>query len=417
MADRPVGRVDRPTQAVIFAGGRGTRLRPITDRVPKPMIPFYGKPFLEYLIELLRQQGFQRIILLLGYLPDAIRDYFGDGSKWGVEIGYSVSPEADDTGRRIKLAASRIDPTFLLVYCDNYWPMRIAEMLHVFRRADVPGLITVYENSDAYSRDNVRIDSNGLVSLYDKSRTAPGLGGVDIGFMIMKREILDLLPDENVSFEAVVLPQLVVARQLCAYVTAHRYYSVGTHERLPLTEEFLARRPAVILDRDGVLNRRPPRGEYVRSWREWEWLPGSLEALRLFKERGFRVVIVSNQAGVARGVMSEDDVADIHSRMIAEVADAGGEIEKVYYCPHGWDDGCACRKPKPGMLFNAQRDYSLDLSRTYFIGDDERDGQAADAAGCPWLAVSDKVSLLDHAHGMLTRTPEVALSLAIPHRR
>jgi len=381
---------------VILAGGRGTRLRPITDRVPKPMIPFHGKPFLEYLIEMLRQQGFQRILLLLGYLPDAIRDYFGDGSRWGVEIGYSVSPEADETGRRIKLAASKIDPIFLLMYCDNYWPIRIDAMLHMFDQAEVPGLITVYENSDGYSRDNVRIDSNGLVSLYDKSRTAPGLSGVDIGFMIMKREVLGLLPDGNVSFEKEVLPPLVAANRLAAYVTGHRYYSVGTHERLPLTEEFLARHPAIILDRDGVLNRRPPKGEYVRSWREWEWLPGSLDALRLLKKNGFRVVIVSNQAGVERGVMSEDDVADIHRRMMAEVADAGGDIEKVYICPHHWDDGCACRKPKPGMLFNAQRDFSLDLSRTNFIGDDERDGQAAEAAGCPFLMASDAQSMLDH---------------------
>jgi len=395
----------RPTQVVILAGGRGVRLRPLTDTKPKPMIKFHGKPFLEYLIEMLRDRGFERILLLLGYLPEVIQDYFGDGSRWGIEIEYAVSALEDDTGRRIKLAERRIDPVFLLMYCDNYWPMRFDKMWQQFVSMGVPALVTVYRNSDQYTRDNLRVDENGYIVTYDKSRTAPNLQGVDIGFMILKRQVLDLLPDENVSFEKVVLSQLVARRQLQAYVTEHRYYSVGSPRRLPLTEEFLARRPAVILDRDGVLNRKPPRARYVCTWGNWEWILGAKEALRLFKEAGYRVIIVSNQAGIARGAMTEEDLAEIHERMEAEVVEAGGRIDAIYYCPHGWDEGCECRKPKPGMLFQAQREFSLDLSRTYFIGDDERDGQAADAAGCPWLLVSDEMSLLDYArqlvHGSL----------------
>lgn len=380
------------------------RLRPLTDTRPKPMIEFDGKPFLEYLIEMVRDQGFQRILLLLGYLPNMIQDYFGDGSRWRIEIEYAVSALEDDTGRRIKLAEPRIDPVFLLMYCDNYWPMRFDEMWQQFVSTGVPALVTVYRNSDQYTRDNLRVDENRYVVTYDKSRTAPNLQGVDIGFMILKRQVLDLLPDENVSFEKVVLPQLVARRQLQAYVTEHRYYSVGRHERLHLTEEFLARWPVVILDRDGVLNKKPPRARYMCTWDDWEWIPGAKEALRLFKEAGYRVIIVSNQAGIARGAMTEEDLAKIHERMKVEVVEAGGRIDAIYYCPHGWDEGCECRKPKPGMLFQAQREFSLDLSRTYFIGDDKRDGQAAEAAGCPWAMVSDEVSLLDVARKLVSRT-------------
>ena len=102
----------RPTQAVILAGGRGTRLAPLTDTCPKPMIQFHGKPFLEYLIEMLKEQGFRRILLLLGYLPEVIQEYFGDGSRWGVSIEYSISPVEDDTGLRVKLAQPKIEPVF-----------------------------------------------------------------------------------------------------------------------------------------------------------------------------------------------------------------------------------------------------------------------------------------------------------------
>jgi D-glycero-D-manno-heptose 1,7-bisphosphate phosphatase len=185
-------------------------------------------------------------------------------------------------------------------------------------------------------------------------------------------------------------------------VTGHRYYSVSSHERLPATAEFLARCPAVILDRDGVLNKRPPRAQYVRSWEGWEWLPGAREALRVLKEAGYRVIVVSNQAGIARGAMTERDLAGIHERMSLDTEEAGGHIDAIYSCPHGWDDGCACRKPKPGMLYAAQRDFHLDLNRTSFIGDDERDAQAAEAAGCPWVLVSEEHTLLDATHHLLS---------------
>jgi histidinol-phosphate phosphatase family protein len=188
---------------------------------------------------------------------------------------------------------------------------------------------------------------------------------------------------------------------LLAYVTHHRYYSVGSPDRLPLTEAFLARRPTVILDRDGVLNKRPFKAQYVRTADEFIWLPGAKEALRLFREAGFRVIVVSNQAGIARGALTEADLMHIHERMKSEAVEAGGQIEAIYYCPHHWDEDCECRKPKAGMLFQAQRDFSLDLSRTLLVGDDERDAQAADAAGAAAALVSDRINLLDITRNLL----------------
>jgi len=392
----------RPTQAVILAGGRGARLRPLTDTCPKPLMTFHGKPFLGYLLELLRAQGFERVLLLLGYLAEAVQDYCGDGTRWGLQIEYVVSSVEDETGRRLKRAARALDPTFLLLYCDNYWPMPFERMWQQFMASGAQGMLTVYRNRDRYSRDNVRVDSNGYVTAYDKDRSMEGLQGVEIGFAIFPREVLDRLPDENVSFERTVYPALVAARQLWAFVTEHRYYSVSTPDRLELTAQFLARRPAVILDRDGVLNKKPPRAQYVRSWDEWEWLPGAREALGVFAASGYRVIVVSNQAGIARGAMTEEALTTIHARMAREARAAGGQIDAIYHCPHGWDEGCECRKPSPGMLYRAQRDHHLDLSRTHFIGDDERDAQAAQTAGCPWRLVSEGLSLLEVARELVT---------------
>jgi histidinol-phosphate phosphatase family protein len=378
----------QPTQAVILAGGRGTRLRPLTETRPKPMVEIHGKPFLEYQIEQLREQGFTKVLLLLGYLPEVVQNYFGDGSRWGIRVDYSLSAVDDETARRLLLARSQLDACFLLLYCDNYWPMQIDKMWARFAASDALAMITVYSNKDGYSRNSVRVGADGYVEIYDKSCATPGLQGVEISYALIDRSVVALLPETNVSVEEALYTRLAQQRQLLAYVTDHRYYSVGALHRLPLTETFFAGKSTVILDRDGVLNKKPAQARYVRSWSEFEWLPGAKEALRLLKEAGYRVIVVSNQAGVGRGEMTKYALRQIHNLLKSETTEAGGEIEAIYYCPHDWDAGCECRKPAPGMLFQAQRDFSLDLTGTVFVGDDERDALAAERAGCRFARIS-----------------------------
>ena len=393
--------IQRPTQAAILAGGRGTRLRPLTLTRPKPMVDILGKPFLEYQIEQLREQGFKRVLLLLGYLPEVVRDYFGDGRRWGIKIEYSVSAVEDETGRRLKLAEPFLDSCFLLLYCDNYWPMSITRMWQRYVTAGAPAMITVYSNKDNYTRNSVRVEADGFVSIYDKTCSHPGLNGVEISYAIISKKVIRPLSDANVLFETAVYPALAARRELSAFVTDHRYLSVGAHHRLPLTEEFFRRKKTVILDRDGVLNRRPAQAQYVRRWADFAWLPGALAALKMLHGAGYRVAVVSNQAGIARGAMTETDLAEIHRNMKAEAGAAGGKIDAVYHCPHDWDAGCECRKPLPGMLFQAQRDFNLDLSRTYFAGDDERDAEAAERAGCRFAKISQDRTLLEWVNGLL----------------
>jgi D-glycero-D-manno-heptose 1,7-bisphosphate phosphatase len=393
--------IDRPRQAVILAGGRGSRLGALTEARPKPMVEIHGRPFLEYLIEMLREQGFSEVLLLLGYLADVVEDYFGDGSRFGVRIVYSVTPPEDLTVRRIQAVRTRLDDIFLLMYCDNYWPMQFDRLWSHYLSAGTAGLTTVYTNKDGYSRNTVRVSADGFLEQVDRTRSAPGLNGIEISYAILRRELLDRLPAHDMLIEEALYPQLAAERQLAAYVTDHRYYSVGSVERLPLTEKFLARRPAVIVDRDGVLNRRPAPGEYVCSPAGFEWLPGSLEALRLLHSAGYTIIVASNQAGIARGRLSVETLDAIHGAMREQARAAGGAVDAIYYCPHDWNAGCECRKPRPGLLFQAQRELSLDLTRTCFLGDDERDLQAAEAAGAPARLVTPERPLLEHVRGLL----------------
>lgn len=397
----------RPTQAVILAGGRGTRMRPITNDRPKPMVPILGRPFLEYQVEQLREQGFERILLLLGYLPEVVQAHFGDGSEWGVKIEYAITDPDDLTSSRVARARHLIDPCFLLMYCDNFWPMQIERMWQRFQVAQKPGMITVYSNKDGYSRGCVALDENDNVRVFDRLRVANGLTGVEISYAILTDLALELLPEQDTLFEEAIYTPLAQQGRLAAYVSDHRYYSVGSLQRLASTRAFLRREPTIILDRDGVLNRKPRRAEYVRNWSEWEWLPGALEALRLLHEAKYRVVIASNQPGVNRRAMTSEALDAIHTRMMDEVAQAGGRIDAIYCCPHDWHEGCECRKPKAGMLHQAQRDFCLDLTRTTFVGDDERDATAANAAGCPFEQVTESRSLLDITRQILRRGRDV----------
>ena len=393
---------DRPRQAVIVAGGRGSRLGPLTENRPKAMLPIGGRPFLEWLIDVVREQGFERVLLLLGYRAADIESHFRDGSDLGVRIDYVVTDVEDETGRRVAAALDRIDDRFLFMYCDNLWPMPFDEMWHSYTTHEAPAMVTVYRNDDDFTRDNVAVADDGFVATYDPTRTGPGLGGVEIGYAILERPLLSHIGDRNEPLQSILYPTLAREHRLLAFQTSHRYYSIGKPERLAITEAFVTGSPAVVLDRDGVLNAKAPRAHYVTHWSEFRWLPGALEALRLLTDGGYRVVIVSNQAGVARGAMTADDLHALHARMLQEIDAAGGCVEAIYVCPHDWDEGCSCRKPKPGMLFQAQRELHLDLSRTPFIGDDERDGIAAAAAGMPFMLVDERTSLLDHVESLTT---------------
>ena len=137
----------------------------------------------------------------------------------------------------------------------------------------------------------------------------------------------------------------------------------------------------VFLDRDGVINQNPPDWGYVRTWEEFDFIPNAQKAIRDLAENGYRVIVVTNQAGIGRGLFSEESLKDIHCRMVAGIRKAGGSIDAVYYCPHHPHAGCECRKPKPGMLTRAAREHNIELPNAYLIGDSTTDIEAGQRAG------------------------------------
>jgi D-glycero-D-manno-heptose 1,7-bisphosphate phosphatase len=140
---------------------------------------------------------------------------------------------------------------------------------------------------------------------------------------------------------------------------------------------------AAFLDRDGVINRKAPtEGDYITRWEEMQILPGVVEAIALLNRAGFRVIVVSNQRCVAKGLVKAGELDSMHQRMCGELAAMGAKIDRVYYCPHEEQPPCSCRKPEPGMLFAAADEYQVDLRSSWMIGDSEKDVEAGRSAGC-----------------------------------
>ena len=382
-------------QAVILAGGLGKRLQPFTDNNPKPMYPVNGKPFIGYLIEQVKQFGINNILLLLGYMPEKITEYLKDGKDYGVSISYDITPVEFNTGDRIFHAKERLNDDFLLMYCDNYCPIDYRKLEDDFYNNNALIQVSVYENKDNYTKNNMLLEENGKVLVYDKKRVMSGLQGVDIGYAIIKKKILDMVTCENQNFESVAYPYAVRQNQMFATVTKHRYYSVGSWERIELTKKFFEDIPTVFIDRDGTINERPPKACYVENEQQFVWLKGAKEAIELLNKNGYRVLMVTNQPGIARGKLSLEKLNKIHDKMERELDEVGAHIDKIYFCPHNWDEGCECRKPKPGMLYQAQKEYNLNLTKCILIGDDERDIEAGEAAGCITYMVTEDRNILE----------------------
>lgn len=399
------------TQAVVLAGGQGTRLRPLTDNMPKPMVPVGGRPFVEHLIELFKKNGIKEVVFLLGYLPGGVMEHLGDGSDFGIKVKYHVGEVSDETGTRIRNARHLLDNLFLLTYCDNYWPLHLDAMMDFYSKSKAMASTTVYNNKDGGAEygpeNNIHVSDESMVLKYDKERKDPNLNGVDIGFFILDKRALDSAPESNFSFEREILPRLAAENQLAAYRTDHPYYWITTPESLQTAEKFLAPKKIIFLDRDGVINKKMAEGDYVKKLGEFKFLPGVIPALQLLSQNGCTIYVITNQRGVGRGLMSHDDLEAIHRYMGSELEKQGVQLGGVYYCPHDEEDGCECRKPKAGLFFRAARDHHIDLTKTVFIGDSQRDLEAGCNARCRTILLRPRENLLRVARSLAMSLPEL----------
>ena len=232
-------------QAVILAGGLGTRLLPLTEAIPKPMVRVAGVPYLEHQLRLLADQDIVDVLLLTGYLGEQIETYFGNGARLGLRLTYSRETKPVGTGGALRDACDKLETAFLVIYGDSYLPIMYRAAFEKLLASNTAGLVVVYDNSlaDTSVKNNIDLDDKGFVTRYEKD-SPDRLSYVEAGVLALKKSIIDLMPQEGpISLEKEIFPKLIDGRQLAAFVTQQRFYDIGTPDRLVLIEKVLAHDP------------------------------------------------------------------------------------------------------------------------------------------------------------------------------
>jgi len=223
----------------ILAGGLATRLRPITEKIPKSLVPVAGKPFLAHQIELLRSCGIRRAVLCVGYLGEMIRRDFGDGEKYGVQLDYSLDGEKLlGTGGAIKRALSLLGDEFFVLYGDSYLPVDYAPIAEFFQRSGKLGCMTVYRNEGKYDTSNV-VFAGGEIRVYDKKAKLPEMRHIDYGLSLFKAAAFDSYPSDQPFDLAEVMGRLVREKQLAGYEVPERFFEIGSPAGLAELETIL----------------------------------------------------------------------------------------------------------------------------------------------------------------------------------
>ena len=212
----------------ILAGGLATRLRPITEKIPKSLIPVAGKPFLEHQLELLRSRGVQRAVLCVGYLGEMVRRDFGDGEKYDVKLDYSFDGDKLlGTGGAIKRALPLLGDEFFVLYGDSYLPVEYAPIAEFLQRSGKLGCMTVYHNEGKYDTSNV-VFAGGEIKVYDKKAKLPEMRHIDYGLSLFKASAFDSYPADQPFDLAEVMGKLVREKQLAGFEVRERFYEIGS---------------------------------------------------------------------------------------------------------------------------------------------------------------------------------------------
>jgi N-acetyl-alpha-D-muramate 1-phosphate uridylyltransferase len=226
----------------ILAGGLATRMRPITEKIPKILIEIEGRPFAEYQIELLRAHGLTKIILCVGYLGEMVQDALGDGSRYGVELHYSFDGDKLlGTGGALKRALPALGDAFFVLYGDSYLECSYEAVESAFLESGKAGMMTVLLNENRWDKSNIRFEG-GRIQRYDKTNQTPDMLHIDYGLSVLQAQTLDAYGADEVFDLSAVFQNLITHGQLAGFEVRERFYEIGSPQGLEQTRQYLARK-------------------------------------------------------------------------------------------------------------------------------------------------------------------------------
>lgn len=400
-------------QAIILAGGKGTRLKDRLGDLPKPMIPIAGRPLLEHQVELAKQHGFTDLVFFVHYRADLIEKHFGDGQKWGVRIQYVLETEPLGTAGAVLAGFEKLAERFVVLYGDTMVNVDLGRIWNAHEQAKAVATLLLHPNNHPLDSDLVEVDANSRVTAFHNRPHPSGRyyqNLVNAGLYVMDRAALEPfrsrpadvgLPSGILDFGKDLFPAMLKrGSTLLGYNSPEFIKDIGTPQRYDyVCAQFengtIARsslavpQRAVFLDRDGTLI---VDKDNLRSADGLELLPGVADAVRELNHHGWRAVVVTNQPVIAKGWATEADLRVIHNKLETLLGIEHAFVDRIYFCPHHPDAGfpgerrelkiaCDCRKPGIGMIRSAVADLNIDLAQSWLIGDTTTDLQTAKNAG------------------------------------
>ncbi len=405
-------------KVVIMAGGKGTRITSVASDIPKPMILIDGKPVLEHEIECLRKQGFTDIILTVSHLGNVIMDYFQDGSKFGVHIEYYFEKEPLGNAGALFKIKDKLTEDFLLLNADAMFDVDFNRFVDFHKRHNAFVTLFTHPNSHPYDSGLIISNKDNQVEKWlakEDERPMYYKNRVNAGLHVISPEVLNQVIDtQKIDLDRQLLKPLAGTKKMYCYDSPEYVKDMGTPERYyAVCEDFKAGRvqsknlsnkqKAIFLDRDGTINKYVG---FLREINQFELLPNVTKAIKKINDSGYLAIVVTNQPVIARGEVTFELLNEIHNKMETLLGNDGAYLDGIYYCPHHPHKGfegeipelkmeCECRKPKPGMLLEAAKDFNIDLSQSWMIGDSDNDILAGENAGCSTERVTEIDSLYD----------------------
>lgn len=409
-------------QAVILAGGKGTRLAERLMGLPKPLVDICGVPLLERQILLIKHYGFTHVLVLVNHAAQYIIDYCAARDNWGLAIECIDDGEPCGTAGATLAVLDRLADDFLVMYGDTMLDVDLGRF-HAAHAAHPKAAATLFLHPNDHPGDSdlVELDDNGRVTAFhpyphDTNRYYPNL--VNAALYWVRRSGLEPFRGRQgmLDFGKHVFPEMLDhGQELNAYISPEYVKDIGTPARLDkVCNDLISGRieranlthpqKAVFLDRDGTINREV--GHLTRA-EDFELLPGVAEAVRRLNHSDYRTVVVTNQPVLARGDCTQEELQRIHAKMETLLGAQGAYLDRIYFCPHHPDKGfsgevpelkveCDCRKPKPGLVETACRELNIVQRDSWMVGDTLVDMAMAHAAGLRGLLVETGFAGMDY---------------------
>lgn len=374
-------------KVIILAGGLGSRLCTVVKDMPKPMAEIDGTPFLEIIMDNMVRYGATEFILCVSYLRDKITSYFGNEYK-GCSIRYSVEDEPLGTGGAIKQAFDLFHiEDAIVMNGDSFIQMDYADFYKKNRCQQLS--IALKHIADASRYGLVETQGKYILRFHEKSAESKA-GLINAGIYFINKSIWKYAPKEaKFSFEKNILEGHINTIRATYYKTEDYFIDIGIPDSYARANRELKqvigfKNKALFLDRDGVIN---VDKHHVYKVEDCEFIEGIFDLCRQAKSKGYKLIVVTNQAGIAKGIYTEEDYFKFREYVHAEFKKQGCQIDAEYYCPYHieglgkYKKDSEDRKPNPGMILKAAKDFNLDLSQSILIGDKESDIEAGRKAG------------------------------------